>query len=207
MAKVISPLFSFGASGALGKSIVFFPWKGIDCVRQWVTPANPNSDAQDTQRGYLEAAVDDIHAAMADATHPLGDTDKAAYSTLASIFATPRTWFNSICKIFLDQLRAGKEGTTYRDGSLTPGDGELAVEIYSDEIVATKIETGNFKYGTTKAVLLDTQAATPDLVNHKMTATIASLTNGTKYFVKFVPATVAAYVGADSGIYSGVPAA
>lgn len=206
MAKVVSPLFSFSASGALAKSLVYFPWKGIPCVRQWVTPSNPNTDAQQTQRGNLRACVDDIHAAILAALKPFAEADRVAYATLASTFARPRTWFNSICKIWLDQLRSGNLSTVYRGGSVVPGDGTLLVTLYADEIIAAKITTGNFMYGTSKTLLLNTMAATPDLENFEMTATITGLTNGVKYFIQFQPTDTADFIGAESGIFSGVPA-
>ena len=53
MAKLKAPLLSLGASGAIGRSIVFFPWKGLDCAREYVIPSNPKSTGQLTQRGYL----------------------------------------------------------------------------------------------------------------------------------------------------------
>ncbi|GAH56681.1 unnamed protein product, partial [marine sediment metagenome] len=58
-------LMSLGASGQLGKALVFFPWKGLNVVREYVVPANPDTDLQGTQRGYLTTMVDAIHAAQA----------------------------------------------------------------------------------------------------------------------------------------------
>jgi len=49
MAKLKAPLMSLGASGALGKALVFFGWKGLDVVREYVIPANPKTTAQNTQ--------------------------------------------------------------------------------------------------------------------------------------------------------------
>src|SRR5665648_108836 len=46
MAKVTGPLHSDGASGQLGKAIVFAAWKGIAYVRKYVVPANPMSAGQ-----------------------------------------------------------------------------------------------------------------------------------------------------------------
>lgn len=46
MAKVTGPLHSDGASGTLGKSIVFFGWKGLNVVRSWVVPKNLKSADQ-----------------------------------------------------------------------------------------------------------------------------------------------------------------
>ena len=53
MAKVTGPLMSISASGKLADSIVFFGWKGIQVVRQWLKPANPQSFAQGDQRIYM----------------------------------------------------------------------------------------------------------------------------------------------------------
>lgn len=46
MAKVTGPLMSMTASGKLADTIVFFSWKGIATVRQWLVPANPQSADQ-----------------------------------------------------------------------------------------------------------------------------------------------------------------
>lgn len=50
MAKVTGPLYSMSASGKLGNAIVFFPWKGINAVRQWVVPVNKMSAGQGNTR-------------------------------------------------------------------------------------------------------------------------------------------------------------
>jgi hypothetical protein len=207
MAKVNAPLFAFGASGKLADTLVFFPWKGLNVVRRWVSPANPKTAAQTTIRGYLSAAVDAIQAAQIAGSNPLGDDDVAGYRVLAGRYANPMTWWNAICKGWIDQNVASKEGAVYRGVAITPGDGELAIELYSDDIDTGKIETGNFWYGTTPSTLLLSQAATPALGSNKMSATISGLTNGVPYYVQFVPATGADYVGANSGIYKDTPAA
>ena len=53
MAKVTGPLFSMSASGKLGDAMVFFGWKGLNVVRQWVIPTNKMSDVQGDQRIFL----------------------------------------------------------------------------------------------------------------------------------------------------------
>jgi hypothetical protein len=53
MAKVTGPLFSMSASGKLGDAMVFFGWKGLNVVRQWVIPTNKMSLVQGDQRIYL----------------------------------------------------------------------------------------------------------------------------------------------------------
>ncbi|KKM06256.1 hypothetical protein LCGC14_1745880, partial [marine sediment metagenome] len=53
MAKLKGPLFSLGASGQIAKALVYFPWKGLNLVREHVVPSNPNTTGQVTQRGYM----------------------------------------------------------------------------------------------------------------------------------------------------------
>lgn len=50
MAKVTGPLYSMSASGKLADAMVYFGWKGINVVRGWVKPANPQSASQGDQR-------------------------------------------------------------------------------------------------------------------------------------------------------------
>lgn len=53
MAKVTGPLMSMTASGKLANTLVFFSWKGVATVRQWLIPANPQSDGQGDIRVVL----------------------------------------------------------------------------------------------------------------------------------------------------------
>lgn len=53
MAKVVAPLQSFSASGKIGKSLVFFGHLGRNVVRGLVTPANPQTAGQGSQRLLL----------------------------------------------------------------------------------------------------------------------------------------------------------
>ena len=205
MAKVTAPLMSFGARGKLADSLVYFPWKGINAVRQYVIPTNPKTALQITQRGYLTNIVDRIHAAQAAAANALNAVDVAAYALWASIFPTPRTWFNQACKNGVDQQVAGKGYTAYRGGVVTPGVDELTVTVYSDQIAAGHITAGTFYYGTSKTALIHSETAIATLVDNKMHAVITGLTTGVKYYAQFRPSASADYVDTDSGIYSGRP--
>jgi hypothetical protein len=53
MAKTSGPLFSMDASGTIGKAIVYSKWKGVNYVRQWLKPNNPQGAAQGDQRIML----------------------------------------------------------------------------------------------------------------------------------------------------------
>lgn len=55
MAKVTMPLMSTEARGKIADALVFFPWKGLNIVRQWLKPANPQSTDQMTARTKLAA--------------------------------------------------------------------------------------------------------------------------------------------------------
>ena len=98
MAKTQAPLFGFGASGQLGEAIVFGRWKGIDVARKYVVPANPDTAAQNTQRGYMTSAVAEWH----DATNVLTATDKEAWNRYAGTLAAPMSGFNAFCKSQID---------------------------------------------------------------------------------------------------------
>lgn len=68
MAKTTGPLFSVSASGKLANSVVYFTWKGVNVVRQWLKPANPQVAAQGDQRimlGGTGRAVGKIRAEKA----------------------------------------------------------------------------------------------------------------------------------------------
>jgi hypothetical protein len=68
MAKVNGPLYSMGASGKLGDAMVFFGWKGVNVVRNYVIPTNKKSDSQGNNRTILGGtgrAVGEIKPAKA----------------------------------------------------------------------------------------------------------------------------------------------
>ncbi|GAI32661.1 unnamed protein product, partial [marine sediment metagenome] len=111
MAKLKAPLMSLGASGAIGKTLVFFPWKGLDCAREFVIPANPKSTKQVTQRNLLTAAVAEFHAALYD------EDDVTAWKLFASTFPTPRTGFNAMCRAHI--MQALGDGTWVRMHDVT----------------------------------------------------------------------------------------
>jgi len=53
MARLTAPLLSLGASGAIGKALVFSSWKGIPYARRYVIPENPQTLAQQEVRGVF----------------------------------------------------------------------------------------------------------------------------------------------------------
>ena len=200
MAKLKAPLMSLGASGALGKALVFFSWKGLNVVREYVIPANPKTALQTTQRGYLTEIVDKIHDAQASTSHPFGATDVAGYALWASIVKAATTWFNQAARNGIDQLVAGRREAVWTQAIITPGVDQLAVSLWNLGIAPT---TGAFWYGTSKTALINSKTAT--CAAGQASATITLLTTGVKYFVQFRATAPASLVGAHSGIYYGYP--
>jgi len=199
VAKLKAPLFSLGASQQLGKALVYFGWKGVDCVREYVVPANPRTSGQQTQRGYLTDIVGKIHAAQASTTHPLTAIDVTAYAQWAGVVKAATTWFNQACRNGIDQLKVGKRECVFSGGVTTPAADQLTVEIWSIGIAPTQ---GKFFYGTSKTALIHGINSTP--VGGSNAAIITNLVTGTKYFWQFVPTLPATILGTKSGIYYGV---
>lgn len=103
MAKPKAPLLSLGASGKLGGALVFGRWKGIDVAREYVVPANPQTAAQQTQRGYMTAATATWHTIGSDA---LEGNDKEAWNRYAGTLG-PMSGYNAFTKAWMDESVAG----------------------------------------------------------------------------------------------------
>lgn len=53
MAKTTAPLLSFGGSGQIAKTQVYSKWRGINYVRRYTIPANPDTTQQQHTRGVF----------------------------------------------------------------------------------------------------------------------------------------------------------
>lgn len=205
MAKLKAPLLSLGASGQLGKSLVYFNWKGLDVVREYVVPSNPKTAAQTTQRGYLTDAVAHIHEAQAHATEPMLSADLIAYSTLAAAKGKIMTWFNQACKLWVDVMVAGKTPIIYHEGVVgdkTANSINLSLQILEE--TPSDLAAGKFYFGTSKTNLINSVAAdlvAGDAVNLTDEDCSAFLTAGIKYYWQFRPDSGDPCEGANSGIY------
>jgi len=207
VAKLKAPLMSLGASGALGKALVFFPWKGLDVVREYVVPSNPKSTAQTTQRGYLTAVVAAIHTAQALATKALVELDQVAYALLGSVQPTPRTWFNEVCRGWLNQRVAGLRSSIFHGCDITGGDTIITINLYFTDAGSNHITAGDFWYGKSKTALNNSVSASMYSAPYLAIGDLSGLTNGQKYYVQFRPTAHADFVGVRSGIYHATPAA
>ena len=57
MAKVTGPFYSIDASGTLGKAMTAAKWKGINYMRKWFIPSNPQTAKQVNLRLALSLSV------------------------------------------------------------------------------------------------------------------------------------------------------
>lgn len=141
MAKVISPLLSGKAYGQIMKSLVFFPWKSLNCVRGYVIPSNPNTSDQQAQRTKLTNAVDKWHDTA------LIDDDKTAWNLLASTFAEVMSGFNAFVKKMILAVIAGGTWKKFYNMSWAPSGAttcDVGVDT-DDTIVVAKLYIGTSK--------------------------------------------------------------
>lgn len=206
MAKLRGPLFSLSANGAIAKTLVYFGWKGLKVVRSYVVPANPQTAAQTTQRGYFTAAVAKIHYCEALAADPLDEDDQIAYSRWGNTYPTPRTWFNQAIKNWVDVEVAAKVPIIYCNGTVsdkTANSIDMAIDI--EEETGSQLADGKFYFGSSPTNLIHSKAATVTagddvaLTNEDCSA---FLTAGIRYYVQFRPDVADPCEGAYSGIYS-----
>ena len=104
MAKVISPLFSFEASGKIANSMVFFTWKGRNVVRKWTIPTNPMSTDQGDIRLKLLSCAKGLKPALLTANIVTGVKD---------LTPAGQIWNAYLIKTIMDQYLVSD--TSYTD--------------------------------------------------------------------------------------------
>jgi hypothetical protein len=100
----------------LGKSLVYAEWKGRKYVREYVTPANPNSLAQQFQRGFFGA----LSKWWSQAT----PTDRSTWQAIAD--ANEYSTFNAYCSTNLDAETSNEFPSLTTDGTGGPASGDPA---------------------------------------------------------------------------------
>lgn len=198
MAILTGPLLSFGASGKLGDLLVFGKWKGIDVARSYVVPANPNTAAQSTQRGYMTGAVDEWHTAGAPA---LEGNDKSAWDRFAGVLG-PMSGFNAFTKEWMTEKVAGgtPPGHFFNNDVTVTGAAIFEVDVDGDGLATENvtIHLGNsktfFPVTETNAAIAGNAAFGP------LDTTFAAGTRIYYYYTVGTPGTD--YM--RSGMYSGI---
>jgi len=200
MAKLNAPLFSFRASGAIAKALVYFGWKGLNVVRSYVVPTNPNTTLQQTQRGYLTAAVARIHAAQLRDPDGLDEDDQIAYALLGSTYPTPRTWFNQLVKGQVDLLVASEVGLFLCNGAVAK---DVASQLtFSGKLYSALSVAGFLYWGTSKTNMPNRIAA--DAVVGDISAVASPTVKGTKYYLQWRITAGEGSDGMRSGIYTAI---
>jgi len=175
MAKLKGPLMSLGASGKLADTLVYFPWKGINAVRSYVVPANPQTTEQQAQRALMTAATLEWHGADYTAD------DRTAWNRLAGIAAKIMSGFNRMVKEHIEEGILANVWTRLHDGqSYTPGAAGFSVQC-------TKVSGGlapSVHYGTRKTHFPDSEVLA-DQGGDVWAATLAGLSAATLYYFYF----------------------
>lgn len=167
MAKVTGPLLSIDASGKIGESIVFTRWRGTKVVRQFVKPANPNSAAQQTQRGYLTTAIDKWVKEFQPVTQQ-GWRDFQAGQPISGV--------NEWVKRAIEGLKDGLTLMNIANITLTPADGQITVACATEAAIQLR-----YFYGTKHRVYSASVDDAAPGTNHSKA--ITGLTNGVPYYI------------------------
>lgn len=144
MAKVTGPLFSISASGSIAKSMVHFGWKGINVVRQWVIPSNPQSANQGDARVAF--------GGMGRATRAV---EVGSAYQIDALLSTPsgKTWVSAIVKYIIDNsMKTGADFDTEYAAyaghtAKTTFDSEAATLLLTEFDLVYKGQTNAFPAG------------------------------------------------------------
>jgi hypothetical protein len=185
MAKLKMPLMGMEASGQLGKTLVYFNWKGINCARMHVVPSNPNTTAQQGRRTKFSNAVDAYHDAS------LSDVDVDGWRTFAGIQSSPMTYFNTYVKYHILSADASETWPNFNN--------DLTDSTTSEEIdFSIDGETGltaKVRYGQSATYMPNIGSLSESSGTY--TLNVASLESGAKYFYQF-------YVDTETYTLSGI---
>lgn len=172
MAKVYAPLFSFGASGKLANALVYFPWKGIQSVRQYVIPANPKTDPQKAQRAHMTAAVLEWHGA------DYNTIDRGAWRVFAGTLTKIMAGFNAMCRVHILEGIAGNTWERISDITI-PLFAAAAIDVECHKVSGGN--TPDIHYGTSKLYMPNTEAMA-DQTGDIWAGTLLGLLPNTGYF-------------------------
>ena len=134
MAKVSGPLFSLEARGKIADAIVYFPWKGLHVVRQWLAPANPQSADQGDMRL--------ITGALGRATSVVG-TANAFAAEIRTYMDAGLTWPSAIAKYMI--LNVINDGTAW-DALVTEYEAHTSVAFFNSEAAALNLQQLDIPY-------------------------------------------------------------
>lgn len=190
MAKVKLPLMGVMARGQIAKSVVFFPWKGVQAVRMHVFPAQPRTEDQLEVRADFKSHVDAWHDAQFKAV------DKAAWNLYAGVTKRAASGFNEFVGFFRKAYDAALQKSYARDMEVTANTGgsmTMTINVSDDTVRDITLY-----YGYSKTYIPYTATATQSAGN-VWTVTITDLVVGAELYF-FWMETVATHYG-RTGIY------
>ena len=149
MAKVTAPFLSLGASGKLANTLVAFTWKGINVMRQYKVPTNPNTAAQQTQRTLFSAMV------LAWRTTFTNALMRTAWNLSALMSGNPQSGFNAAMASMV-QICASNADASFALSAAAGSAYIINFVMKNADDGATGDESGNFEvwYGSDPASLL-----------------------------------------------------
>lgn len=134
MAKVQGPLLSLEARGKIADTIVFFPWKGRHCVREWLIPVNPKTNDQGDIRLIL--------GALGRACSVVGSANAFA-AEVRLYMQEGNTWVAEIVQYMIDTVVG--DGTAW-DALVTEYEAHTASSDFDDEAAALNIQQFDITY-------------------------------------------------------------
>jgi hypothetical protein len=194
MSKVTAPFFGFHASQQINKALVYFVWKGINCVRTWVIPANPKTALQIAQRGNFTALVTIWHGGLFSA-RDVGSWNRAA----TAVKFKPQSGFNRFIGIFRNLFYSGISGTHLSTATDTSTVAAMwQTSMAADQFAGTNICTKN--WGTKPTSLIYTDTPVYMLGTWTSSVINTGLTAGAKVYWKYTIVDGVAAQGGESGI-------
>jgi hypothetical protein len=166
MAKVTGPLYSMTASGKIADAMVFFGWKGIAVVRQWLKPSNPQTADQGDMRQILGGCG---RAAGAAKTDSLFRVDAKAAATNQDTYVS--AFVKYITKnVMVDATAFEAELTAFNGHGAVAQFNSVALALGLQSVdIAYRGTTNSFSYGLQLYELakyaIAVHAATPALFN------------------------------------------
>lgn len=138
MAIVRTPLLSFGASGKLAKTLVFFGWKGLDVAREYVVPTNPRTAAQTTQRTLFTDMVAAWRNYFTNAAM------RAAWDLSASVSKKAQSGFNAAMSAMI-QIGSGDPNCSFALDGISTSTEHVVFGMLNVDDGTTGDEAGTFE--------------------------------------------------------------
>lgn len=175
------------ASGSIGGTLTAANYKGIGVLKEKANPSNPNTVAQQTQRGIFADVI-----AKWQSGDLTGD-DQLAYNTLVSKTGKQMSGYNWFVSVYMKVIQAGNIPTYFTGVSSTTDGTNLKITV-----TGAPGATGVIKYYTTTGRFVFSKAVTYTGTTQDISEAFATV--GYKGYVNFIA--TEAGKGGQSGYYA-----